>query len=163
MIRRAPTFALLVPLLAAACADEEATPLWVDAIDVYPSTDDAGALACGIRVEDSDAAPKCGDGAQGASAKCMSWETMNPVSGGTVVADQAVTSGGAEVAAGDDLAAALFGDEFPRELYTYDEYALTFAADVTLADGTTLSFSWSDADGNTFADTLSFTGGALVE
>lgn len=152
--------ALFAALLAAGCAEESALPLWIVEVDVFPVDAGEGALECGISVGDTDVEPKCGDAAQ---AKCMSWETRNPLEGGAVVADQDVTVGAVVVATGDDVATALFGDSFPRELYTYDEHDLAFAADASLADGTTLTFSWTDEEGTAYTDTLGYAGGALTE
>jgi hypothetical protein len=151
--------ALLLSALAACdgAASDDATPLWIVEVDVYPASTGTGV---GITVGDTDVDPKCGDAAQ---AKCISWETQNPAGDGMVVADQDVTDGSGTVAAGEDAAEALFGDAFPRELYTYDEYAFDLASGVTLTDGTTFTFSWVDDEGTEFTDTLGYGGGVFTE
>ena len=85
----------------------------------------------------SESSAKCGD-----AAKCLSYETMNPLSGGRVVADTVVTIAGAEVVAGEDLAGqAIWTAEFPAELYSREEFALGFdAAAITFGAGTTTLF-----------------------
>ncbi|MFZ5478869.1 MAG: hypothetical protein ACOZNI_19000 [Myxococcota bacterium] len=152
----------MIFLLYSACTggESDATQLWITDVVVTPSGSVEQPLSANVYPEDTDVDPKCGDAAQ---SKCISWETMNPLTGGTVVADQDVTVGADVIAAGDDLADAVFGDTFPREIYAYDEHFVEFAADVSIADATTFTFAWSDEDGAAHGDTLGYSGGALTD
>lgn len=152
----------LAPVLFLLACDTpgSASPVYIGEVQVSPGGEGGLSLYI-IAVTSEESAAKCGD-----AAKCISYETMNPLSAGRVVADTAVTIAGAEVAAGEDLAGqAIWTADFPVELYSYEEFALGFDdSAITFAEGTTtLTFAWDDEEGTTYEDTVTVTDGVIAE
>ena len=156
---------VLFSLLAAGCdRNGDPSPYWIDTVSVEPT----GSTPLEMKIDSTytGAAPKCGDAAR--PAKCIEYETQNPLSGGRIVADQPVTVGGAEIPPQTDLGGeAIWADAgtFPTDLYAMETFFLAFdAAAITFADGaTTFTLSWEDEDGAVFGDTIRHEDGALVE
>lgn len=140
---------------------ESAVEEWINAVHI-DSEDTAQDLGFHIYTDSTDQPVKCGD-----LAKCFSWETMNPLTDGAVVADTDIEIGGTVVAAGEDLSGEdIFVDysgqstQFPAELYAYDEYSMGFDADAVVFSGDVgFTFTWVDADGAEYGDSVTLAGG----